>query len=250
MKPEAGLAPHPTLPRYYSAPEERQQRVNAMFDASASHYDLVTRMMSFGSGDWYRRQAMVRAGVAAGQRVLDIGAGTGALSLAAQRIVGADGLVLAVDPSPGMLGCARDAGVQRAVLGGGEALPVADGTFDWVVMGYALRHVPDLRLAFGEYLRVLRPGGRLLLLEWTKPASALGSAALRFYLKQVVPAVSGLATRSGSVRELMQYYWDTIEQCVPPATIVGALRDAGFADAGSHRVLGMFIEYSGTRPAR
>lgn len=250
MDSDLRLAPHPPLPRYYRAPEERQARVNAMFDATAKHYDRVTRLMSFGSGDWYRRQAMQRAGMTAGDTVLDIGSGTGALALAAQRIVGATGRVVAVDPSGGMLGQARAAGVQNTVQGGGEALPLASQQFDWVVMGYALRHVPDLRAAFAEYLRVLKPGGKVLLLEWTKPTRPFAARALRFYLERVVPTLAGAVTGSGQVRELMQYYWDTIEQCVPPPTIVAALTDAGFVAAGSHRVLGMFIEYSGARAAR
>ena len=242
------LAPHPTLPRYYGAPDERQQRVNAMFDASAKHYDRVTQLMSFGSGDWYRTQAMLRVGVRAGQAVLDVGSGTGALALAAQNIVGPEGLVLAVDPSEGMLECARAAGVRQVLRAGGEALPLASNSFDWVLMGYALRHVPDLRATFAEYLRVLRPGGRMLLLEWTKPTSAMGASAVRLYLKHVVPAMARVVTGSGAVHELMQYYWDTIEQCVPPSTIVAALSEAGFANAGSHRVMGMFIEYTGEKP--
>jgi demethylmenaquinone methyltransferase/2-methoxy-6-polyprenyl-1,4-benzoquinol methylase len=149
--------------------------------------------------------------------------------------------VVALDPSPGMLVQARRRGLDGLVQGNAENLPFADGSFDCVLMGYALRHVADLRQTFAQYRRVLRPGGRVVLLEITRPASRAVALALKLYLRGAVPALARLGGRQ--VRELMQYYWDTIEACVEPATILGALGASGFAGARRGVELGIFSEY-------
>lgn len=246
---EARLAPHPILTDYYRDETERKRRVNEMFDASARHYDWINSLMSFGSGRFYRRDALRRSGVGPGMSLLDVGCGTGVIALAAQELVGPQGRVAALDPSPGMLEQARQAGVREAHLGRAEQLPFPDATFDRVVMGYALRHVEDLATTFREYRRVLKPGGRVLLLEVTRPEPGLRFAFLKFYLDTVVPFLARVLRRSRDAETLMHYYWKTIDQCVPPAVILGALGEAGFADVKRHAVFGLFSEYGGTRPA-
>lgn len=242
------IAPHPVLEDYYADEAARREKIDQLFDASAEHYDWITSVMSFGSGRWYRRQALVRTGLREGDQLLDVGAGTGVVSLLAQEITGEDGLVIALDPSRGMLERARENGVHRATLGLGEALPFADNSFDFLTMGYALRHVADLRTTFAEYRRVLKPGGRLLLLEITRPESRAGRALLKAYLKGVVPNLARVFRRSADSKTLMRYYWDTIEQCVPPQTILEALAQAGLDNPRRHRVMGVFSEYSGDKP--
>jgi demethylmenaquinone methyltransferase/2-methoxy-6-polyprenyl-1,4-benzoquinol methylase len=112
--------------------------------------------------------------------------------------------------------------------GRGEALPCANEAFDFVSMGYALRHVEDLRQFFGEIKRVLRPGGRLLILEISRPPNALAFHLMRFYMQKIVPRLGWLRRRNQSTKKLMQYYWTTIEECVPPAVILSALEASGF----------------------
>ena len=163
------VAPLPVLPKYFTDESNRPQRVRAMFDASAPDYDWITSVMSFGSGRWYRRDALRRIGLKAGMAHLDVGAGTGVVALIGQQMVGATGLVVAMDPSQGMLAEARTSGVKNAVPALGERLPSASAQFDLVTMGYALRHVADLRALFTEYARVLKPGGKVLILEITRP---------------------------------------------------------------------------------
>ena len=240
------LAPHPTLAAYFHDERERRTLVDHLFDASAAHYDAVIGAMSFGSGRWYRREALKRAGLAPGMDVLDLATGTGIVAKAAASLTGAN-RVTGIDPSQGMLDQARKVAPLRYVRGFAEHLPFRDGSFDFLSMGYALRHVADLRTTFAEAHRVLRPGGRLLLLEITRPRSRAALLATRLYLGQVVPVLTGAFTRSRDARRLFQYYWDTIQHCVPPETILAALADAGFVGAERSVVLGIFSEYLGVR---
>ena len=244
---EEQVAPHTTLTDYYQDEKERRQVVDDMFDSSAKHYDWINSMMSFGSGRWYRNIALNRAGMAKGMSVLDVGAGTGVVSHLAQEIVGPEGLVVALDPSKGMLAEAQKLGVINTTQGLGERLPFPDNTFDMVTMGYALRHVEDLKLLFSEFKRVLKPGGKILLLEITRPESAFGQKFLKFYMKGVIPTVTRIFRRSADAQKLMRYYWDTIEACVPPATIVSAMDAVGLTEAKRHLVQGIFSEYSAVK---
>lgn len=242
------LAPHPLLKSYYADEPGRKRRVNEMFDESAPHYDWITGAMSFGTGRWYRGDVLKRHGVTAGTRLLDVGSGTGVIAALAQDLVGPTGAVVAVDPSEGMLAEAKKAGVRDTRVGRGEQLPVSDGEFDILTMGYALRHVEDLVTTFREYRRALRPRGKVLLLEITRPEGRVQYAMVKFYLKHIVPTVTRVVRRSAEAQKLMRYYWDTIEACVPPADILAALETAGFRDVKRHVLNGMFSEYSAIRP--
>ena len=115
-------------------------------------------------------------------------------------------------------------------------------------MGYALRHIGDVSAAFAEFFRVLRPGGRLVVLEITKPRGPLGTALLKTYMRSVVPVIARVAARKQASPELWRYYWDTIEACIAPETVLQALRDAGFVDVKQHLELGIFSEYTASKP--
>ncbi|HEY6527488.1 MAG TPA: class I SAM-dependent methyltransferase [Cellvibrionaceae bacterium] len=241
------VSPHPVLTGYYADESSRRQKVDQMFNDSAEHYDWINSMMSFGSGEWYRRQALLRAGLKAGNALLDVGAGTGVIALIGQQIVGASGRVVALDPSPGMLAVAKARGVTNTMVGLGENLPFPDNSFDMVTMGYALRHVADLAQLFAEYKRVLKPGGKVLILEITRPQSALGRTLLKFYMKGIVPNITRLLRGSKPAQELMRYYWDTIDQCVPPQTILDCMATVGLANVNRHKVQAVFSEYTGVK---
>jgi demethylmenaquinone methyltransferase/2-methoxy-6-polyprenyl-1,4-benzoquinol methylase len=244
------VAPHPVLSEYYQAEQDRRDRVDAMFDASAIHYDWINSVMSLGSGERYRRQALSRIGFEPGMTVLDAGSGTGVVAYLEQQMVGAEGLVVALDPSKGMLGVARERGVRITAQGLGEKLPFGDNQFDRVTMSYALRHVVDLRILFEEYLRVLKPGGKLLILEITRPQGRIGHFFLNLYMKTIVPTLTRIFRRSDEAQELMRYYWDTIEHCVPPATILDTMNSAGLEQTGRKVVFGTFSEYSASKPVQ
>jgi demethylmenaquinone methyltransferase/2-methoxy-6-polyprenyl-1,4-benzoquinol methylase len=116
-------------------------------------------------------------------------------------------------------------------------------------MGFALRHVADLGTVFREFRRVLRPGGRLCVLEISRPRGRIAMLALQAYMRGVVPLVARVVGRRAETATLMRYYWDTIDACVPPASIVAALHEAGFADVDRRVELGIFSEYRARRPA-
>jgi demethylmenaquinone methyltransferase/2-methoxy-6-polyprenyl-1,4-benzoquinol methylase len=116
-------------------------------------------------------------------------------------------------------------------------------------MGYALRHVMDLETTFRQYHRVLRPGGTVLILEVTKPSSAAGRFFFRLYFGRIYPALTQLFTRSRDAREMMAYYWETMDACVPPEDVLAAMSAAGFSEVKRKHIGGLFSEYSGIKPA-
>jgi demethylmenaquinone methyltransferase/2-methoxy-6-polyprenyl-1,4-benzoquinol methylase len=247
--PAAAVAPHPPIKGYYELESEKPAVVRGLFDEAAADYDRIERVMALGSGARYRGRALTLAGLRPGMRVLDVACGTGLVARQAVEIVGDPSLVIGIDPSPGMLAEARRAlppGVRLA-RGVAEQLPLADASVDFLVMGYALRHVSDLGATFREFARVLRRGGRACVLEITRPVGRIRFAALRAYMHGVVPAIARMTTRGPGSRRLWSYYWDSIERCVPPENILAAMTDAGFGGVERGVQLGIFSAYTGRR---
>src|SRR2546421_5057700 len=142
--PLAVLSPHPTLKNYYSAPAVKRKFLSHIFDETATDYDHVERLLSFGTGSWYRRRALCRAGLAAGMNTLDIAVGTGLVAREEIRLTGNPNLVIGIDPSIGMMRQAVQSLGISAILGIGEQIPIASAQFDFLSLGYALRHLADL----------------------------------------------------------------------------------------------------------
>lgn len=242
------LAPHQPLTDYYRDDADRRRFLTEIFDDTAADYDRIEAVLALGSGRWYRRMALQRAGLVAGSQVLDVGVGTGLVAREALGIIGSGGGLIGVDPSAGMMRQVDLPGVELRE-GRAEALPVEDSSRDFVSMGYALRHIDDVAAAFAEFHRVLRPGGRLLVLEISKPASGLGTALLKGYMRAVVPLIARVVARRRDTAHLWRYYWDTIEACIPPAQVQEALRAAGFMQVDRYVELGIFSEYRAVKPA-
>lgn len=224
------IAPHPPLRQYYEETEARQGFLNDLFNRTAYQYRNIDRATGFGSGLWYRKKALEQAGLRSGMQVLDVACGPGLVTQCALDLVGPLGLVIGLDPSIGMLREAQKSPCRNFVRGVGERLPFPDQSFDFLSMGYALRHVADLKEAFAEYHRVLKPGGIVLLLEISRPRSSALLVLSRFYIKTVLGKVFSAATHNRDMQTLMGYWWDTTEYCVPPETILNVLREVGFAD--------------------
>src|SRR5688500_11264303 len=176
------VAPHPTLPRYYAS-DGKRSFVRRIFNHTAGDYDRVERMMALGSGSWYRRQALIRAGLTSGMRALDVAIGTGLVAREEIAITGNPKLVLGLDPSIGMITEARRTLTMPTVLARAEEMPLGDACFDFLSMGYALRHLSDLSVVFGEFFRVLKPGGTVCILEITRPPRGLRLALMKAYMR-------------------------------------------------------------------
>lgn len=243
------VPPHTPLPDYYGPDKDRHPYVIDLFNRTAKYYNTIEGIFLNG-GLLYRRLSLKFNGLKPGMKVLDVAIGTAAVARGAVGIVGPDGMVIGVDPSPGMLKEARKHFQGPVSRGIAEQLPFQSNTFDFLTMGIALRHVGDLHAAFSEYLRVLKPGGTAWILESHVPESKVGHAMTKFVWAKVIPGLTLLTTGSRDAKLLMDFYWDTVEKCVPPETIVQTMREVGFAPARYKVVVpGAFVEYIATKPA-
>ena len=244
----AALKADQRLQPYFTGEEERRAVTRTMFDQAASGYDRAERITALGSGAWYRRDVLRRNGLQAGMTLLDVAAGTGLVAAEGQRLIGPSGRLLALDPSPGMLVELRKKLDVETIEAYAESIPLPDNHVDFVSMGYALRHVGDLDQAFSEYLRVLRPGGRACIMEISRPESRLGQLALRAYIRGIVPFLARLTRNQADVKQLWEYYGETIELAVEPDRILDAMRRSGFVDVECSVTFGIFREYLGRKP--
>ena len=218
---------------------EKVAAVDTMFDTIAPRYDLLNRMLTFGMDVGWRKKTVAALGLPPRSVVLDLACGTGdmcrVLRDAVLRPIG-------VDRSAGMLAAARtDAPLVR---GDGMRLPIPDGGADGVVCGFALRNVLDLGEFFVECARVLRPGGRVALLEVCEPANPVLRAGHSVYFGKVVPLVGGVVSN----RAAYQYLPKSLAYLPPGPELTGLLGSAGFADTG-RRLLSVGIAQllTGTR---
>lgn len=235
--------PHRPLTEFYSAANERPEYIAHLFNSSAQYYDWISSVLAFGSDRYYRKMALRKAGLKPGMRMLDVATGTGLVARAALQLGLPKTDIVGLDPSAGMLGeNSKTTGIQL-FQGFGEHLPFQDASFDFISMGYALRHVESLSDLFSEFRRVLKPGGRVLVLEISRPKSAAATAILRAYMNNALPIIARFRTNSKELRELLKYYWATIEECVPPEKITDNLRAAGFNKVERRRFGPMLNDY-------
>ena len=240
------IAPHPALTEFYPAPAARARFVSDLFDRAAHDYDRMSRALSLGTDRRYRRWVLQQAGLKPGMRMLDVATGTGLVAQAALDSGLARADVVGLDASRGMLEENRKRRPLQLIQGFGEALPFRAATFDFIVMGYALRHVEDLAALFAEFDRVLRKPGQVLILEISRPSSRLGFVLMRFYMQRLLPFLTR-STRSPESARLMEYYWATIAECVPPVSILSALSKAGFRPVERKTRGGILSEFLATK---
>ncbi len=241
------MLPHPTLTSHYATPEAKPEFVNRLFDEGAKHYDRVVDWGFLRSGASYRRRTLKQHGLRPANHLLDVACGTGLVAVEAAKILGTAENITCLDPSVGMLAVARSKLAAKFVLGRAEKIPLADNAFNFLTMGYALRHVTSLEETFAEFGRVLRPGGKLLILEVTKPAGNISGFLFKLYFGRLYPFLTRLFTRSNDARDMMHYYWETMDACVPPASVLAALGAAGLTEVKRTTVLGLFSEYTAVK---
>ena len=209
-------------------PQARADRIRQMFDQVAARYDARNRLFSADRDRAWRRRAARRAALRPGQTALDLCTGTGKLAHELLPFVGPSGRVIGIDFSPAMLDLARrrEPGIEFR-LGDVTHLGEPDAGVDAVTIGFGLRNLVDRQTALREMHRVLRPGGRLVVLEFAPPPRGLLMRAYRFYLSRVMPALAGL--RNAGERSAYRYLAETVQAFPQPAELARELEDIGFA---------------------
>ena len=206
-------------------------RVRRVFDSVTDRYDLMNDLMSAGMHRLWKRFTIAQAGVRPGHRVLDVAGGTGDLAAGIARRAGPDGSVVLFDINQAMLQRARERLVNRGIAGNlsiirgdAEKLPFADNRFDRVLIGFGLRNVTDKPAALASMLRVLKPGGKLLILEFSKPYAAL-EPLYDLYSFKVLPQLGqAVAGDAASYR----YLAESIRMHPDQESLLQLMRDAGF----------------------
>jgi ubiquinone/menaquinone biosynthesis methyltransferase len=172
-----------SLDRAFDSPESKRRHVRALFATIADRYDLITKLLSYGQDARWKRALIDRAQVRRGERVLDLAAGTGDIAFAAASH-GAKAVGLDITHRMLQLAAAKSS-AARFVNGDMASLPFASASFDLVTTGYGLRNVPDLNTAIDEIARVLKPGGRLVSLDFNRPENAIVRSTYLVYLSVV-----------------------------------------------------------------
>jgi len=205
--------------------EEKARAVEDMFNRIAPRYDLLNRVLTFRMDVAWRRATVHALELVSGSRVLDLACGTGDMC----RIIGSDGYwPVGVDFSAGMLACAH--GPAPLVRADAARLPFADGAFDGLTCGFALRNFVDLAAVLAECGRMLRPRGRIALLDVSEPIGGPARALHRLWFRRVVPFVGGVV----SDRDAYAYLPASTAYLPPQAELVQLVGAAGFAAVSRH----------------
>lgn len=212
-------------------PEDKARRVRAVFDSVAERYDLMNDLMSAGAHRLWKRYALALANLHAGQRALDVAGGTGDLAAGLARQVGGRGLVVLTDINAAMLARGRDrlideghAGNVACVQANAERLPFPDGSFDCITIGFGLRNVTDKAAALASMCRVLKPGGQLIILEFSQPQVAALKPLYDAYSFRVLPLLGRwVAGDEASYR----YLAESIRMHPDQEKLLSMMREAG-----------------------
>lgn len=218
-----------------------------MFDQVAAGYDARNRLFSADRDRGWRRRAAKKAALRPGQTAVDLCTGTGRLAHELLPFVKPGGRVIGVDFSPAMLALARQREPDIEFrLGDATRLTERDASVDAITIGFGLRNLVDREAALTEMFRVLRPGGRLVILEFAPPPSGLLMRAYRFYLTQVMPAVAGLLGRGEA--QAYRYLAQTVQAFPTPAELAGRLQHHGFTVSIEPLTLGIVGLHVAVKP--
>jgi demethylmenaquinone methyltransferase/2-methoxy-6-polyprenyl-1,4-benzoquinol methylase len=224
---------------------EKARRVRAVFDSVADKYDLMNDLMSAGLHRLWKRFALSQTGLRPGQVALDVAGGTGDLAAGMAAQVDERGLVVLSDINAAMLQVGRDRLLDRGLMrnvrfsiADAECLPFADESFDCVTIGFGLRNVTDKTAALASMRRVLRPGGRLLVLEFSKPVVPGLKPVYDVYSFSVLP---WLGRRVAGDSDSYRYLAESIRRFPDQETLLGMMRDVGLEDCRYHNLSGGIV---------
>ena len=233
--------------------EEKAGKVAEVFHSVAGNYDLMNDLMSGGIHRLWKRVTIEMSGVRPGHHVLDIAGGTGDLAAKFSRIVGPEGTVVLADINDSMLKVGRDRLVDRGITDNvrfsqadAQHLPFPDNTFDVITIAFGLRNVTDKDMALRSMLRVLKPGGKLLVLEFSKPPNPLLSKIYDGYSFNVLPKLGKLFAKDA---DSYQYLAESIRMHPNQETLLQMMDTAGFENTDYHNMTGGIVAlHRGVKP--
>ena len=224
---------------------EKAGRVREVFDSVAAQYDLMNDLMSGGLHRLWKRFTIELSAVRSGQTVLDIAGGTGDLAAKFSKLVGADGKVILADINAAMLSVGRDRLIDKGALSNidvvqadAQFLPFEDNSIDCITIAFGLRNVTDKAKALRSMHRVLKPGGRVLVLEFSKPTSPLLSKVYDAYSFSALPAMGKLITDDA---DSYRYLAESIRKHHDQESLLEMVEDAGFVDCRYHNMTGGIV---------
>jgi len=225
--------------------EEKAQRVRAVFDSVAGRYDVMNDLMSWGSHRLWKRFALSLTGLRVGGRALDVAGGTGDLAVGLAKQVGRSGLVMLTDINAAMLEAGRDRLINAGLVGNvlcaqadAERLPFADESFDCVTIAFGLRNVTDKPRALASMRRVLKGGGQLLVLEFSKPTSTALESAYDAYSFRLLPLLGRVVAGD---EDSYRYLAESIRRHPDQEALLAMMRAAGLEDCRYHNLMGGIV---------
>lgn len=225
--------------------EDKSSLVREVFQSVAPKYDLMNDLMSFGQHRLWKRFTINQAAIKPGQRILDVASGTGDLAMAFSKLVGANGKIVMTDINEAMLNTGRDRLMDAGIIGNidfviadAENLPFATNDFDLVTIAFGLRNVTDKLKALKSMYRVLKPGGKLLVLEFSKPSTALLGKFYDFYSFNVIPKIGAFVAND---RDSYQYLVESIRMHPDQETMKSMMQEAGFEEVQYFNLCGGIV---------
>jgi demethylmenaquinone methyltransferase/2-methoxy-6-polyprenyl-1,4-benzoquinol methylase len=225
--------------------QDKARRVRGVFDSVANRYDLMNDLMSGGAHRLWKHFTLSLTGLRVGDRALDVAGGTGDLATGMAHQVGDSGLVLLTDINATMLAAGRDRLINEGLVrnvqclqANAERLPFADASFDCVTIGFGLRNVTDKPAALASMRRVLKPGGRVIVLEFSKPTSEALARIYDAYSFKLLPLMGRIVTGDA---DSYRYLAESIRKHPDQETLLGLMRDAGLEDCRYYNLLGGIV---------
>jgi len=225
--------------------EEKAGMVRGVFDSVAEKYDIMNDLMSFGIHRLWKRFAIELAGVRPGQKILDLASGTGDLADRFAGLIGPQGLVVMSDINASMLKVGRDRMLDRGHIGNlayaqinAEQIPIKDNSLDLITIAFGLRNVTDKAKALSSMYRALKPGGRVLVLEFSKPTNKPLQKIYDAYSFGFLPRMGKLVANDA---ESYRYLAESIRMHPDQATLKGMMEQAGFERCDVHNLTGGIV---------